>query len=247
IRVGALYLLYGLFNSQLAFPKEKIRIALKEWQNVMLFEKDAIKAQHYDVAYVFRKLLKAKAFSFTAMPNPLSFRLKRGDERRRNMVAEFVEPPSRPQELVTKEMVEEITNIHSHYEDLKKTILSEPNPNLDLVQQNLVPKMNVAVMTYSSWQRNHSNFEKEDTGEGPSNQESSSRAQLLASIKAKSYGQVVETELIPSTEAGTTQGHKKTQVPSLKRRTELLLGTQGIESPNFTQMWCLSSVKEIKP
>lgn len=50
---------------------------------------------------------------------------------------------------------QEIGNIHEHYEGLKKAIFAEPDPNLNLIQQNLVPKLNGSILTYSSWQRNH--------------------------------------------------------------------------------------------
>lgn len=257
IRVGALYLLYGLFNTQLATPREKIRIALKDWKDVMQFQKDAVNAKHYDVVYVFRKLLSDKAFYFTAMPTPLNFRIKREDGRKRKICEEFVDPPSRPQELVTTDVLEEIANIHEHYEGVKKAIFTEPDPNLNIVQQNLVPKLNGAVLTYSSWQMNRATSEQQDAGEGPSNQESSSRAQLLASIKSKSYGQVIEaskfrrhrqTELVPAAgpDISSKVPSKKKRYPSLKARTQLRFKTQGNESEgsNLTRLWCLSAVKE---
>lgn len=49
---------------------------------------------------------------------------------------------------------QEIANIHEHYEGLKKSVFAEPDPNLDLIQKNLVPKLNGAILTYSSWQWN---------------------------------------------------------------------------------------------
>lgn len=260
IRVGALYLLYSLFNTQLATPREKVRIALKDWKDVMQFQKDAVYAQHYDVVYVFRKLLSDKAFYFTAMPTPLNFRLKREDGRKRKICEEFVDPPSRPLELVTTDLLEEIANVHEHYEGVKKGIFPEPDPNLNIVQQNLVPKLNSAVLTYSSWQKNHAFFqtsEQQDAGEGPSNQECSSRALLLASIKSKSYGQVIEaskarrhrqTELVPAagSDISPKVPSKKKRFPSLKTRTQLRFKTQGNESEgsNLTRVWCLSAVKE---
>ncbi|XP_073689690.1 snRNA-activating protein complex subunit 1b [Garra rufa] len=259
IRVGGLYLLYGLFNTQLVTPREKIRIALKDWNDVMQFQRDAVNAQHYDVVYVFRKLLSDKAFYFTAMPTPLNFRIKREDGKKRKICEEFVDPPSRPQELVTTDLLEEIANIHEHYEDLKKAIFTKPDPNLDIVQQNLVPKLNSTVLTYCNWQTDHATSEQQDAGEGPSNQESSNRALLLASIKSKSYGQAVEasksrrhrqTELVPATgpDISPKVSSKKKRFPSLKTRTQLRFNTQESESEvsNLTRLWCLTAVKEEK-
>ncbi|XP_077092552.1 snRNA-activating protein complex subunit 1b [Siphateles boraxobius] len=257
IRVAGLYLLYGLFNSQLITPKEKIRIALKDWQDAMQFQRDAVNAQHYDVVYVFRKLLSDKAFYFTAMPTPLCYGEKKEDRRKTEICREFVNPSSRPQQLITSDILEEIGNIHEHYEGMKKAVFAEPDPNLNLIQQNLVPKLNGAILTYSGWQSNRTEFEQQDAGEGPSNQESARRAQLLASIKSRSYEQVSEasksrrhrqTHLVSADGADFSQklSAKKKRNPSLKTRTQLRFNTQGNESEGLTRLWCLSAVKEEK-
>lgn len=98
IRVGGLYLLYSLYHSQAASPPEhvrkitnsqlytvspglvhrnvwfwlgfwlQIRLALKDWEDVKKFEKDAVNAEHFDVIYILRQLKSQKAFHFTAMP-----------------------------------------------------------------------------------------------------------------------------------------------------------------------------------
>lgn len=52
----------------------QIRLALKDWEEVMKFEKDAVYAQHLDVVYVLRQLMSCKAFHFTAMPVLVSFK-----------------------------------------------------------------------------------------------------------------------------------------------------------------------------
>lgn len=46
----------------------QIRVALKDWDEVLKFQQDLINAQHLDAAYVFQKLRLEKAFHFTAMP-----------------------------------------------------------------------------------------------------------------------------------------------------------------------------------
>ncbi|XP_052007348.1 snRNA-activating protein complex subunit 1-like [Xyrauchen texanus] len=258
IRVGGLYLLYGLFNTQLCTPREKIRIALKDWQDVMQLQQDAVNAQHYDVVYILKKLLSDKALHFTAMPTPLFFRMKKEDGRGRKFCEEFFDPPSRTQDLITTDMIEELANVHDHYENLKKAVFTEPDPNLNLVQQNPVPKIKCALLTQSNWQKNHAEFEQEDAGEGPSNQECSRRAQLLASIKSKSYGQVMEAsksrrhrqaQLVSAADADHTQktSPKNNKIQSLKKRTQIRLKIQENKSvglTNATRLWCLSAVKE---
>lgn len=43
-------------------------MALKDWEHIKAFEKDAVEAQHLDVAYILRQMMAQKAFYFTAMP-----------------------------------------------------------------------------------------------------------------------------------------------------------------------------------
>ncbi|XP_051507752.1 uncharacterized protein LOC127414073 isoform X4 [Myxocyprinus asiaticus] len=93
-------------STQLCTPKEKIRMALKDWQDVMQFQQDAVNALHYDVVYILRKLLSEKSFYFTAMPTVLFCRMRREDGRGRKLCVEFVDPPSRPQDFVTTDMLE---------------------------------------------------------------------------------------------------------------------------------------------
>lgn len=50
----------------------QIRLALKDWEDVKKFEKDAVDAQHLDVVYVLQQLMFRKAFHFTAMPTLVS-------------------------------------------------------------------------------------------------------------------------------------------------------------------------------
>lgn len=98
IRVGGLYLLYSLYKCQIASPPEQvsnmltwyvdhqielspnwikcsvlqIRLALKDWEDIKKFEKDAVDAQHLDAVYILRQLMLQKAFHFTAMPTMVS-------------------------------------------------------------------------------------------------------------------------------------------------------------------------------
>ncbi|KAI5108428.1 snRNA-activating protein complex subunit 1, partial [Silurus meridionalis] len=218
IRVGGLYLLYSLYNTQLNTPKERIRIALKDWDDLMRFQQDAVNAQHYDVAYVFRKLLIEKAVCFTAMPDTLSFQVKKKKaDRRQRLCESFMDRSSRPQEVISTDVLEELANIHEHYEGLKKAILPQPpQSDLSLINHNLVPKLHSTVLTFYGWQRNQAEFESRsdhDAGEGTSSQdESSRRAQRLASIKSRSYAQAVE--------ASKSRRHRQIEVISAALDTE---------------------------
>uniref|UniRef100_A0A673HUH4 Small nuclear RNA activating complex, polypeptide 1b n=1 Tax=Sinocyclocheilus rhinocerous TaxID=307959 RepID=A0A673HUH4_9TELE len=231
IRVGGLYLLYVLFNTQLATPRKKIRIALKDWKDVMPFQKDAVNAQHYDQIpnNPFVMGLTAQSDGKAFINHVGEWLLCDKDGRRRKICEEFVDLPSRPQELVSTDVLEEIANIHEHYEGLKKAIFTEPDPNLNIVQQNLVPKLSSAVCTYSNWQMNHAVSIC-----------SSSRAQLLALIKSKSYGQVIEVKIDHCIKR--SRRHRQTElVPAAG--PDISLKSEG---SNLNQLWCLSAVKEEK-
>uniref|UniRef100_A0A2K6RXT4 Small nuclear RNA activating complex polypeptide 1 n=1 Tax=Rhinopithecus roxellana TaxID=61622 RepID=A0A2K6RXT4_RHIRO len=105
IRVGALYLLYGLYNTQLCQPKQKIRVALKDWDEVLKFQQDLVNAQHFDAAYIFRKLRLDRAFHFTAMPKLLSYRMKKKIHRA-EVTEEFKDPSDRVMKLITSDVLE---------------------------------------------------------------------------------------------------------------------------------------------
>lgn len=54
------------------FFRLQIRLALKDWEDVMKFEKNAVDAQHHDTVYILRQLMFLNAFHFTAMPRLVS-------------------------------------------------------------------------------------------------------------------------------------------------------------------------------
>lgn len=262
IRVGGLYLLYSLYQCQTASPKEQIRLALKDWEEVKTFEKDAAGAQHLDIVYILQQLMFHKAFYFTAMPTMLFFNKKRKMERSA-LCEEFMERPSRPQELISIGMLEELSNIHKLYEKLKaKTgVTSETDSSVNLIRKDLVPQLHSTVLDFYLWQQKKSapdGDEDEDGGEGTSSQqECSDRADLLASIKSKAYGQATEAaksrrhrqvELdLTSSVAGPSgsSGYSRMNKLSLKARTTetiRLSGDKWKEVTGTTQINQLSTL-----
>ncbi|CAK6972103.1 snRNA-activating protein complex subunit 1b [Scomber scombrus] len=210
IRVGGLYLLYSLFHCQNASPPEQIRVALKDWEDVKKFEKDALNAKHSDVVFIFRQLTFHKAFHFTAMPTLLKFDKKRKFEGS-VLSEEFMERASRPQELINIELLEELSNVHDIYEKMKVSVASaseQPPSSVDLIRKDLVPQLRGTVMDFYKWQQRRKEGggdEDEDSGEGTSSQQDCSRrANLVASIKSKAYGTAAE--------ASKSRRHRQVQV-----------------------------------
>ncbi|KAM7403755.1 hypothetical protein PAMA_004269 [Pampus argenteus] len=256
IRVGGLYLLYSLFHCQTALPPEQIRLALKDWEDVKKFEKDAVDAQHLDVIFILRKLMLCKTFHFTAMPALLAFEKKKKCERS-PLCEQFMERASRPQELINIGLLEELSNIHDLYEKMKTSVSEQANLSTNLTRKDLVPELRSTVMDFYKWQQRKDTNEDEDSEETSSQQECSRRAELVASIKSKAYGVAAEASKsrrhrqlevdFTSSEAGPAHasGHSKSSKPSLKARTNETVHIAGDlwkEATTSTHINCLTTL-----
>ncbi|XP_077320499.1 snRNA-activating protein complex subunit 1 [Lithobates pipiens] len=211
IRVGALYLLYGLYNTQLCEPKQKIRIALKDWPEVEKFHQDLVSSQHLDAVYIFRQMRRYRAFYFTAMPTMLTFKPQKSipvDDGKE----EFKDVRDRVADLITTESVEEMINVHEHYQKTKRLIYadkSEPDKSMSLIKDDFTDNLNSLVSQYQHWRqdtrapRTKNDEEKERTSQ---ESEGSERARVLAGIKSKSYTAV--------TQAMKSRRHRQVQLAS---------------------------------
>ncbi|CAG5866910.1 snRNA-activating protein complex subunit 1b [Menidia menidia] len=235
IRVGGLYLLYSLYKCQTASPPEQIRLALKDWDEVKKFERDAVDAQHFDVVYILQQLMSCKGFNFTAMPNLLFYDRKKKVERS-VLCEQFMERASRPQELINVGLLEEMSNVQNIYENMKTSVISQMTAGEDfsvnIVRKDLVSRLRSTVLDYYMWQKKDSVDAEGESSEGTSSQqECSKRADLLASIKSKAFGEAPEAsksrrhrqvELDTSAtgaERATMSGYTRISIQSLKART----------------------------
>lgn len=251
IRVGALYLLYGLYHQQVAVPRVQIQVALKDWEEVSKFQKDAVEAQHLDAVYILRKLFSQKAFCFAAMPRHLSYSQKRIAEKQ-SVCEEFIEPLSRPQELVSSDFLEELSNVHEHYQCLQ---FSQHMAHRDLVhpfmvKPDLVPQLHQIVVDFNSSLRKGKTTvqAEEDSGEGLAQKESALRAKRLADLKSKSFGQAVEASKSRrhrQVELGShvTPGTSRPRRASLKTRVDRRHSTGAVkmEASRSTKVWKLTA------
>ncbi|KAJ8410359.1 hypothetical protein AAFF_G00203400 [Aldrovandia affinis] len=273
VRVGGLYLLYGLYHTQLATPREKVRVALKDWENICKFQQEALSSQHYDVVYILKKLINQKAFYFAAMPKQLRFRVKR-KPLRHTVCEEFRDRTSRVQDLISNETLQEMEHVQKHYEGLKTAIsaaASQQNSALLLSQKDLVPRLRSCVLEYHRWQEAKEVGKKKDAGgagdaeaaeAGSPTVECSQRAQLLASIKSKSYGQAIEAsksrrhrQVEIDTSGSGTDHRPDTQCRKRKKTTFCFRSRMKIKTLNkpvdvkqeddreYTHQWCLSVVE----
>ncbi|NXQ32035.1 SNPC1 protein, partial [Alaudala cheleensis] len=234
IRVGALYLLYGLYNAQLCQPKQKIRIALKDWSEIQKFQQDLLDSQHYDAAYVFVRLRLARAFHFTAMPKLLTYRTKKKTEET-HFKEEFRDPCSRVNSLINNDALEELMNIHDHYQKMKCVISadkSQPDKSLSLIKDDFVVNLKDITLEHHEWQQNRVKLlqsvtetdetENKKKEEALLKSEGSERASALARIKYRSYSAAVEVSRsrrhrqvqLESSEPGSSCGKSPSKKPS---------------------------------
>uniref|UniRef100_A0A8C6LWP3 Small nuclear RNA activating complex, polypeptide 1b n=3 Tax=Nothobranchius furzeri TaxID=105023 RepID=A0A8C6LWP3_NOTFU len=261
IRVGGLYLLYSLYYTQTASPSEQIHLALKDWEEVKKFENNAIDAQHMDAVYILRHLMFCKAFRFTAMPTLLCFQTNKVKERS-VLREEFIERASRPQELISSGLLEEMSNVSDLYENMKASVLSQMttpgDSSFNLIRKDLVSQLSGTVQEFYNWQREKETFdENENSQEDTSQKVCSNRAELLASIKSKAFGEAPETlksrrhrrvEMNSTTEASAAllnQGYTRILKQSLRKRTRdalLLSGDVQMESASHTRISLLATL-----
>ncbi|NWX99609.1 SNPC1 protein, partial [Nothoprocta ornata] len=241
IRVGALYLLYGLYSTQLCQPKQKIRIALKDWPEVQKFQQDLIESQHYDAAYVFRKLRVARAFHFTAMPKLLNYRTKKKIQEN-EFKEEFKDPSNRVNSLITNDVLEELMNIHEHYQKMKCVISadkSQPDKALSLIKDEFVVNLKDITLEYQEWQQKRVKLfldakeadeilNREEEGTSLAS-EGSERANALAKIKYRSYSAVVEASKsrrhrqvkLESSDSGSDYGKSQSRSKKNSKRPQM--------------------------
>nr|XP_019959341.1 PREDICTED: snRNA-activating protein complex subunit 1-like [Paralichthys olivaceus] len=264
IRVGGLYLMFGFYHTQPAVPPAKVRIALKDWDQVQKFLKDSVEAGHHDVLYIYKKLVSIKAIHYTAMPHFLSFQKQR-KPKKEPVCAQFLGRTTAVQELVSADFLEEMNNVQAQYEKLKEATV-KVSSQVTMTQQDFVSRLKDCMYEFLTWQQktfsqngkdknsgDDDDEEEEDEDKKQSEEESSSRARLLSSIKNKSYSGVQEApksrrhrqaEVVDSSGTGaehaqeTVAVHKK-RPPSLRARTRQNLRV--VPEKNKLNAWLLTA------
>uniref|UniRef100_A0A3Q3EB83 Small nuclear RNA activating complex, polypeptide 1b n=1 Tax=Labrus bergylta TaxID=56723 RepID=A0A3Q3EB83_9LABR len=231
IRVGGLYLMFAFYHTQPTAPPVQIRLALRDWAQVHKFLKNSVDSGHFDVVYIYRKLFETKAISYTAMPHFLTFQKQR-KPKKEAVCADFLGRTTAMQDLLSMDILDELTHIQNQYEKLK---------------EGTVEVRSQATMTHRDFS------EEEEEGGGKSS--SKSRASILSSIKQKSYSNFQQAsksrrhrqaETVDSAgsgaeliqEAADAAVHPR-RPPSLRARTWKNLGVTKDESR--LQAWLLSA------
>lgn len=252
IRVGGLYLMFGFYHTQLATPPLHIRLALKDWSYLQSFLRDSAEAGHHDVLYIYKKLAATKAIHYTAMPQFLSFQ-KQHRPKQQPVCAEFLGRTTAVHDLMCADSLDEMANIHGHYEKLKQATLGV-HDQVTMVNRDLAPCVKECMKEFFIWQQKTfqpqtSRGKKAGGGsDEEENEESGSRrARLLSSIKQKSFSSFQETsrswrhrqpDMVDSSSGSEAAAPKRKRPPSLRARTCKSLGMA--EDEKKTQPWLLS-------
>lgn len=159
IRVGGLYILYGIYCTQPTVKRRKIRVTQDIWNKILEFQSEAHQQEHLDVEFIFHKLRYHEAFHYCATesyvyPNKSDTVI---DVTTRE---EFREEQSMLYELFSTDVLEQLAAVHQHYHHMKvalenkknivqgETETDMPAKSLDVIQQDLVPGITKALIHY---------------------------------------------------------------------------------------------------
>ncbi|XP_061540957.1 snRNA-activating protein complex subunit 1-like [Phycodurus eques] len=242
VRVGGLYLMHAFYHTQLAVPPVRIRLALRDWDDVEKFLRDSVACGHLDVLYVYRKLVSGKAVDYTAMPHSLVFQRPK-KAKGQQVCAGMLARATAVKELLTEDYLEEVANVQSHYRKMKND-LAEVRLQATMTHADFASRLKDTLSEFLTWQQKTFNPTKDgrkDEEESTEGGACRSRATLLASIKKRGYGHEQggskskrrrqEAAADSSGSGPEWQGPNKTARPlSLRARTLKTLGKNAEKS-----------------
>ncbi|KAL8615808.1 hypothetical protein ACOMHN_048516 [Nucella lapillus] len=136
-RVGALYLLYGLYLTQPCLPKVKIRVTREDWEHVKSLEDEFKRQSHHDTNFILQKLLLDGAFYFCAVAQEARSRYSQSEETNKSMAESLREDRQRIDSLFSDEILEQLGMIHGRYHKQKVRVAgpdaSRPDRSLDVL------------------------------------------------------------------------------------------------------------------
>ncbi|XP_032411499.1 snRNA-activating protein complex subunit 1-like [Xiphophorus hellerii] len=252
IRVGGLYLMFAFYHTQPASTPVRIRLALKDWRYIQRFLTESKEAEHHDVLYIYHKLAATKVFHYTAMPHFLTFQKQKAKPE--VQCKQFLSKASSLQELQSTEILEEMADIQSHYEKLKEA--TQVRVHVNMTHPDFTSRLKQCMNEFFSWQQ-QSVLPKEKNVGGEvydPEEDCSSRARLLSSIKQKSYSNVHTTSKsrrhreVEKAESSSSDGEQVQKPPRRKTHTSLRARTWKnlgkTDEKSNTKIWLLSTPEQ---
>lgn len=159
IRVGGLYILYGIYCTQPTVKRRKIRVTQDIWNKILEFQSEAHQQEHLDVEFIFHKLRYHEAFQYCATESYM-YPNKSDTVVDVTTREEFREEQSMFYELFSTDVLEQLAAVHQHYHHMKVALENQKNiaqgetetdmpaKSLDVIQQDLVPGITKALIHY---------------------------------------------------------------------------------------------------
>ncbi|XP_014666626.1 PREDICTED: snRNA-activating protein complex subunit 1-like isoform X1 [Priapulus caudatus] len=140
-RVGALYLLYGLYFIQPLDPRERVRVTLQQWKELIELESILVEQQHHDARFCLLKMKIDEAFLFVATTTemgPLSLKVNTELD---GIAEDLKAQKSELTELTQTDSFEQLEAIHNQYQSMKRALCgpdaSAPDFSLNVVHKNI--------------------------------------------------------------------------------------------------------------
>lgn len=177
------------------------------------------------------------------MPKLLSYRMKKKIQRT-EVTEEFKDPNDRVMKLITSDVLEEMMNVHDHYQNMKRSISadqSNPDKALSLIKDDFFDNIKNIVLEHQQWHNDRKNpslkskdkdgVEKKDRNSQKS--ERCERAESLAKIKSKAFSVVVQASKsrrhrqvkLDSSDSDSAPGQGQIKATRKKRNKETLKST----------------------
>ncbi|KAL0267162.1 UNVERIFIED_CONTAM: hypothetical protein PYX00_009510 [Menopon gallinae] len=129
IRVGALYILYGLYFKQPIKEAVKIRFTLNEWKHLCDLIKQCKEAKHLDACFIHYKLYIQGAYVFTIISRPAG--LERGFRKyglknkvSQNYLSEKIVDRS---DIIEPQLLDSLIALETQYSKNKNEVLGRKN------------------------------------------------------------------------------------------------------------------------
>jgi len=145
LRVAALYLIYSLYFKQPFRPKTRIKLSLSEYKEMVGFVNECRLKKHWEVPFVFFKLVLDDAFQYVAISRPVGMEsissigprrkagLPTGDDDSRSLQER--RDPFKADRY--KFLAKRIDVLHEQYTKMKAEISMKPDRGLTLISDRL--------------------------------------------------------------------------------------------------------------
>ncbi|XP_076439443.1 uncharacterized protein LOC143279135 isoform X2 [Babylonia areolata] len=261
-RVGALYLLYGLYLTQPCLPKVKIRLMRDDWEQVKSLQEELTRQSHHDTNFILQKLLLDGAFYFCAASQEARSRYSQTEEANKGTVEVLREDRQRIDDLFTDETLEQMNMIHGRYHQQKVRVAgpdaSRPDRSLDVLHDKFpVSVKEILKEHHEQWRKKESSRqgtrslptipeggESEEAESDPDYQPASSVGQRRARLKALAYRGAKNKQRYKHRSLATEASSSEEKSPSPKKKRGRPRGSKNTPSIQRATMATISEQEE---